>query len=146
MTNGLAILGVPIDNVSMEETLWKIEEFIRDGSFHQIATANVDYLVNAVNNPLYKEILCRCDLVVADGMPVVLASRLLGSPLTERVAGSDLVPRLAHLSAQKQYGIFLLGAAPEVCKMAAARLEEMGAQVVGTLSPPVCPLDEFDND
>src|SRR5579862_8135391 len=146
MTNGLAILGVPVDNVSMEETVGKIEEFIRDGSFHQIATANVDYLVNAVNNPLYKEILCRCDLVVADGMPVVFASRLLGSPLTERVAGADLVPRLGHLSAQKRYGIFLLGAAPEVCRVAAARLEEMGAQIVGRLSPPACPLDEFDND
>src|SRR5580704_19269144 len=82
MTNGAVILGVPIDNVSTEETLQKIEEFIRDGSFHQIATANVDYLVNAANNQQYREILCGCDLVVADGMPVVWASRLLGSPLT----------------------------------------------------------------
>ena len=146
MTNGAVILGVPIDNVSMEETLQKIEEFIRDGSFHQIATANVDYLVNAANNREYKEILCRCDLVVADGMPVVLASRLLGSPLAERVTGADLVPRLAHLSRQKQYGIFLLGATPEVCHLASSRLEEMGARIVGRLSPPVCSPNEFDND
>src|SRR5262249_29651610 len=58
----------------------------------------------------------------------------------------DLVPRLGHLSARKQYRIFLLGSTPEVCKVAAARLEEMGAQVAGSLSPPVCPLDQFDND
>jgi N-acetylglucosaminyldiphosphoundecaprenol N-acetyl-beta-D-mannosaminyltransferase len=146
MTNGLTILGVPIDNVSMEETLWKIEEFIRDGSFHQIATANVDYLVNAVNNPEYREILCRCDLVVADGMPVVLASRLLGSPLAERVAGADLVPRLARLSCDKNYGVFLLGASPEVSEVAALRLEELGARIVGRRSPPPLPLAEFDNN
>jgi N-acetylglucosaminyldiphosphoundecaprenol N-acetyl-beta-D-mannosaminyltransferase len=146
MTNGAVILGVPIDNVSTEETLQKIEEFIRDGSFHQIATANVDYLVNAANNQQYREILCGCDLVVADGMPVVWASRLLGSPLTERVAGADLVPRLAHLSRQEGYGIFLLGATPEVSSLAASRLEDMGARIVGRLSPPVCSPDEFDND
>lgn len=146
MTNGAVILGVPVDNVSMEGTLQKIEEFIRDGSFHQIATANVDYLVNAVNNPQYREILCRCDLVVADGMPVVVASRLLGSPVAERVTGADLVPRLAHLSRRKRYGIFLLGATPEVCGVAASRLEKMGARIVGRLSPPVCLPDEFDND
>jgi N-acetylglucosaminyldiphosphoundecaprenol N-acetyl-beta-D-mannosaminyltransferase len=146
MANGLTILGVPIDNVSMEETLGKIEEFIHDGTFHQIATANVDYLVNAVANREYKEVLCRCDLVVADGMPVVLASRMLGSPLRERVAGADLVPRLARLSGREGHGIFLLGAAPEVSKAAGLRLEDMGARIVGRLSPPICPLPEFDND
>ena len=135
MTNGLTILGVPIDNVSMEETLGKIEEFIHEGSFHQIATANVDYLVNAVNNPEYRKVLCRCDLVVADGMPVVLASRLLGSPLRERVTGADLVPRLARLSSQKGYGIFLLGATTSVSDVANHRLEEMGARIVGRYCP-----------
>jgi N-acetylglucosaminyldiphosphoundecaprenol N-acetyl-beta-D-mannosaminyltransferase len=142
MTSGLTILGVPVDNVTMEETLSKIEEFVRQRSFHQIATANVDFLVHAQNNAEYREILCRCDLVVADGMPVVLASRLLGLPLRERVTGSDLVPRLA----QKKYRIFLLGSRPEVSALAAQRLEEMGAQVVGRLSPPPTPLAEFDND
>ncbi len=146
MTNGVVVLGVPIDNVSMADTLARIEDFIEEGSFHQVATANVDYLVNAVKNREYKEILCRCDLVVADGMPVVLASRLLRSPLKERVAGSDIVPRLAGLSREKGYRIFLLGAKPEVATIAERRLEEMGAHVVGRLSPPVRPLSEFDNE
>src|SRR5450432_1697250 len=131
MTNGLTILGVPIDNVTMEETLGKIDEFIAEGSFHQLATANVDFLVNAVNDPQYREILCRCDLVVADGMPVVLASRMLGTPLKERVTGSDLVPLLA----KKGYKIFLLGSKPEDSRIAAQRLEELGGKVVGRLSP-----------
>jgi N-acetylglucosaminyldiphosphoundecaprenol N-acetyl-beta-D-mannosaminyltransferase len=144
--NGLTILGVPVDNVSMDETLWKIEEFIREGSVHQIATANVDFLVNAVNNRDYREVLCRCSLVVADGMPLVLASRLLGSPLRERVTGADLVPRLASLSGQKGYRIFLLGAMPEVAEVAASRLQAMGANIVGRISPPIRPLKDFDNE
>lgn len=146
MTNGAVVLGVPVDNVSMDETLLKIEEFLLEGSFHQVATANVDYLVNAVANAKYKEILCKCDLVIADGMPVVLASRLLGSPLRERVSGADLVPRLAGLSRQRGYGIFLLGASPGVSELAARRMEDMGARIVGRLSPPIRPLAEFDND
>lgn len=142
MIDGLTILGVPIDNVSMEEALAKIDGFVREGSFHQVATANVDFLVHAIDNREYREILCRCDLVVADGMPVVLASRLLGWPLRERVTGSDLVPLLA----QKGYKIFLLGSKPEVSQLAAQRLEELGGRVVGRLSPPVGPPDTFDND
>jgi N-acetylglucosaminyldiphosphoundecaprenol N-acetyl-beta-D-mannosaminyltransferase len=146
MTNGLTILGVPIDDVSMDETLLKIDEFIREGSFHQIATANVDYLVNAVKDRNYREVLSRCDLVVADGMPVVLASRLLGWPLRERVTGADLVPRLARLSDQKGYSLFLLGSTPEVSRKAALRLEEMGARIAGRLSPALCKLSEFNDD
>jgi N-acetylglucosaminyldiphosphoundecaprenol N-acetyl-beta-D-mannosaminyltransferase len=142
MTNGLTILGVPIDNVSMDETLEAIDGFVRQRSFHQIATANVDFLVNAIENPTYREVLSRCDLVIPDGMPIVLASRLLGSPLTERVAGSDLVPLLA----KRKYKIFLLGAKPEVSLAAAKKFEEMGSQVVGRLSPPLLPLEQFDND
>ena len=142
MTNGLTILGVPIDNVSMRQTLETIDEFVRLRSFHQVATANVDFLVNAIDNPTYREVLSRCDLVIPDGMPIVLASRLLGSPLSERVAGSDLVPLLA----ERKYKIFLLGAKPEVSAIAADKLEALGARVVGRLSPPLLPLEKFDND
>jgi UDP-N-acetyl-D-mannosaminuronic acid transferase (WecB/TagA/CpsF family) len=51
MTNGVAILGVPIDSVRMEQALQRIEEFVQERSFHQIATANVDFLASAVINP-----------------------------------------------------------------------------------------------
>lgn len=142
MTEGLTILGVSIDNVTMAETLEKIAEFVREGSFHQIATANVDFLVHAIDNPPYREVLNRCDLVVADGMPVVMAARLLGTPLRERVTGSDLIPLLAKTG----YRIFLLGAKPEVSQMAANRLEELGGNVVGRISPVAGPIENFDDE
>jgi len=141
-------LGVPVDNVSMEEALGRIEEFIAEGSCHQIATANVDYLVHAKKDSEYQQILCMCDMVVADGMPLVWASRLFGAPLKERVTGSDLVPRLAALSAKKGYGIFLLGATPEVSRRAEERLTSQypGVRIVGRFSPPMRPLEELDDE
>jgi N-acetylglucosaminyldiphosphoundecaprenol N-acetyl-beta-D-mannosaminyltransferase len=146
MRTGVAILGVPIDGVAMEQAVGRIEEFIRDRSFHEVATANLDFLVNAITNREYKDILCRCDLVLADGMPLILASRLLGHALPERVTGTDLVPRLATLSRDKGYGIFLLGARPEVSETAALALEKMGAHIVGRIAPPVRVLAEQDDE
>jgi N-acetylglucosaminyldiphosphoundecaprenol N-acetyl-beta-D-mannosaminyltransferase len=129
----------------MRDTLQRIEEFIRTGSFHQIATANVDYLVNAATNQKFREILQGCDLV-PDSMPLVLASRFLGRRLRERVAGVDLVPLLAELSRQKGYGIFLLYAKTEVSEAAARRLRDLGARIVGRLAPPVLPFSELSRD
>ena len=109
----VAILGVAIDNLTMQEVLDAVEAEIAEGGFHQIATANVDFLMNSVHDEELRETLIRCDIVLADGMPLVWASRLLGTRLKERVAGADLVPQLAKLSAQRGYRIFLLGRSEE---------------------------------
>jgi N-acetylglucosaminyldiphosphoundecaprenol N-acetyl-beta-D-mannosaminyltransferase len=83
MRNGFGLSGVPVDDVLMQEALQQIERMIHEGGFHQVATANVDYLVHATKDPEYRRILCNCDMVVADGMPVVWASHLVGIPLRE---------------------------------------------------------------
>jgi N-acetylglucosaminyldiphosphoundecaprenol N-acetyl-beta-D-mannosaminyltransferase len=113
-----------------------------------VATANVDYLVHATKDSEYRHILCMCDLVVADGMPIVWTSRLFGIPLRERVTGADMVPELVRLSGRKGYTIFLLGATPEVAEMAERQMQIMspGVRVVGRMSPPVRPLNDFDNE
>ena len=97
----VAILGVAVDNLTMDQVLDAVEAKIAEGGFHQIATANVDFLLKSVHDEELHETLCRCDFVLADGMPVVWASHLLGTGLKERVTGADLVPRLADLSARK---------------------------------------------
>jgi N-acetylglucosaminyldiphosphoundecaprenol N-acetyl-beta-D-mannosaminyltransferase len=132
----------------MDEALRRIEGMIADGGTHQIATANVDFLVHATEDEEYRRMLCMCDLVVADGMPIVWASKLFGIPLRERVAGSDLVPILVHLSARKGYGIYLLGATPEVAERAVQQMEKSapGVRVVGHMSPPIRPLDQIDSE
>ena len=148
MARGLGLSGVPVDNVLMDEALARIEDMIREGGFHQVATANVDFLVHAKDDPEYRRTLCMCDLVVADGMPIVWASGLFGAPLSGRVAGSDMVPLLVNLSAEKGYTIFLLGATPEVIAAAERKMQidSPGVRIVGRMSPPIRPLDQFDNE
>jgi len=144
----VAILGVAIDNLTMEEVLASVEAKIAEGGFHQIATANVDFLMKSVEDEELRETLGRCDLVLADGMPLVWASRLMGMGLKERVAGSDLVPQLARLSARRGYRIFLLGADEESSAGAAAWMEKTfpGVCIAGRYSPEHKPLEEMDHE
>jgi N-acetylglucosaminyldiphosphoundecaprenol N-acetyl-beta-D-mannosaminyltransferase len=144
----VAILGVAIDNLTMQEVLDAVEAEIAEGGFHQIATANVDFLINSVHDEELRETLVRCDIVLADGMPLVWASRLLGTRLKERVAGADLVPRLAKLSAQHGYRIFLLGASEESSAGTANWMQTNfpGACIAGRYSPNNQPLEEMDQE
>jgi N-acetylglucosaminyldiphosphoundecaprenol N-acetyl-beta-D-mannosaminyltransferase len=144
----VAILGVPIDNLSMDEVMLILEDHIVEGGFHQIATANVDFLIKSIHDDELHETLCRCDLVLPDGMPLVWASRLMGTALKERVAGADLVPRLASLAAARGYSLFLLGAEDASSARAAAWMESQypGARIVGRYSPEFKPLDQMDHE
>src|SRR5580704_8440882 len=109
----VALLGVPFHNVTMDETIAYVDEKIRDRGFHQIATANVDFLIHAIRDKEMQQILCSCDLVIPDGMPILWGARLLGAALKQRVCGVDLVPRLAELSARQGYSMFFLGASEQ---------------------------------
>jgi N-acetylglucosaminyldiphosphoundecaprenol N-acetyl-beta-D-mannosaminyltransferase len=144
----VAILGVAIDNLTMAEVLSIVEEQIAEGGFHQIATANVDFLITAVNDDELCETLGQCDLVLADGMPLVWASRFLRTKLKERVAGADLVPLLAKLSAEHGYRIFMLGADEESSAGAARWMQTKfpGVCICGRFSPTLRPLEEMDHE
>ena len=113
-----------------------------------MATANTDFLINALSDPELRHVLRGCDLVVPDGMPVVWAAKLMRTPLQERVTGADIVPALARLAAEKGYRVYMLGARPEIAQRAKARMEAdyPGIQIVGCVSPPVAPLLEMDSD
>jgi N-acetylglucosaminyldiphosphoundecaprenol N-acetyl-beta-D-mannosaminyltransferase len=143
----VAILGVPIDNLSMDEVLLVLDDQISEGGFHQVATANVDFLVQSIHDDELHEILCRCDLVLPDGMPLVWASHLMGRPLKERVAGADLVPRLVQLAARRGYRVFLLGAEDQSSARAAAWMEAHypGVCIAGRYSPEFKPLNRMDH-
>jgi N-acetylglucosaminyldiphosphoundecaprenol N-acetyl-beta-D-mannosaminyltransferase len=144
----VAVLGVPFDNVTMHEAVALMEEKIEDGGFHQVATANVDFVINAINDPSLQELLCSCDLIVADGMPIVWASRILGTRLKERVSGVDLIPHLAELASKRCYGIYLLGASEKSSKRAAEVLQERypNLRIVGRYSPPLTSLADMDHE
>lgn len=114
MNQRIEMMGCHIDNLSMEETLQTIENFIRSGKPHQHVVVNVDKLVKASRDAGLRQIINECALINADGMPVVWASRLLGKGLKERVAGVDLFEALMSRASQKGWRVFLLGAREEV--------------------------------
>ena len=143
----IALLGVRINNISTNQVVSMIDSLIDQGGFHQIATANVDFLNKAAVDPELMEILHGCELVLPDGMPLVWASRLMGTPLKERVTGADLLPRLLELSVQKKRRIFLLGSTEDRSNFALQRVcrEYPGAVICGRMSPPPASLDEMKN-
>lgn len=108
------IMGCLVDNLTMEETLSRVEEFIRNGKPHQHVVVNVDKIVKCNRDRKLRAIVNGCDLVNADGMPVVWASKLLGKPLKQRIAGIDLFLTLVERSEQRGWRPFFLGARENV--------------------------------
>jgi N-acetylglucosaminyldiphosphoundecaprenol N-acetyl-beta-D-mannosaminyltransferase len=91
-----------------------VETFVVEKNPCQHVVVNVDKIVKANRDPRLLEIINRCDLINADGMPVVWASRLLGHPLKERVAGIDLFLALVERAAVNGWGVYFLGAREDV--------------------------------
>lgn len=127
------VLDVPVDDLTMDETLDVIDGFILEGSVHQHVVVNVSKVVQANRDPSLRQLIAACDLINADGQPIVWAARLLGAPLRERVTGVDLMQRLIERSVTRGYRLYLLGARPEVVAAVAARIarEHPGATVAG---------------
>jgi exopolysaccharide biosynthesis WecB/TagA/CpsF family protein len=144
------IMGVPVDDVTLEEALALIARFVeigrRFGTTFQIATVNVDFVVNAQQHPDLKKILRSAELCLADGVPVLWYARLSGTPLRERVAGADLVPALIAQSAQIGTRVLLFGSAPGVAEAArtALRVRFPGAHVEGVSGPMLADVEEMD--
>lgn len=150
MRKSFIMLSVPVDDLTMERALNRIEEFIAvgraTGRSHQVATINADFVVNALHDPELRYILQEADMTTADGMPLVWGARLLGVTLPERVTGADMVPALAERAAQRGYSLYLLGAKPGVAARAAQALQERypGLKIAGIESPPHCSILEMD--
>ena len=147
LQHSVAVMGLPLANVTADEAVEQIEALILSGGTHQVATANLDFWLNSLNDVHLHRIIAGCSLVLPDGMPLVWISRLLGNPLKERVSGADLVPQLAELSAKKGYSIYLLGGREGVGARAAEKLREMypGVNIVGHYAPPLADLERMDH-
>lgn len=85
------ILNIPFDNISNKEALDKLLEFLNEEKNHLLVTPNPEIVMEAQNNKLLFNIIKEADLVIPDGIGVVLASRLLNDKIRERVAGCDLI-------------------------------------------------------
>ena len=110
------ILGVPIHRLSEDETLRRLEEMALSGTPHHVMTVNPEFVMMARENEEFRNVLVHADLALPDGMGILWASRILGRPLKERIAGVDIVTRFAGVAARKGIRIFLLGAAEGVAE------------------------------
>lgn len=143
------IPGVPVDNLSLNSTVQRIFSMINDYQLdwrpRQVATVNVDFLMNALSwlpfgparHPELLEILRNSDLVTADGMPIVWLARLLNAPIQARVTGADLVPALAKEIVKTGHSFYFLGGNDDIGQQAADKLKKdyPGLSVVGVDSP-----------
>ena len=132
------VWGVPFTPLTLAETVASVGSLIKAGGPAYFITANTHYAMLTENEPDLRQINTRAAFIVADGAPLVWASRWQGSPLPERVAGADLILELSAEAARKGYRLFLLGGAEGVAVEAARRLctSYPGLQVVGTECPP----------
>ena len=120
--NNVHFLGVRVDDVTLDETIAAIADFVQTREPHQIATVNPEFVMAAQRQPDFKVVLNAADLCVPDGVGLMWGSRLLRRPLRGRVTGVDLVWRLAGLSAERGWSVFLLGGFEGVGRRTAARL------------------------
>jgi len=128
------ILGVHIHDVTAQDTLAHIVRFIAAGRPRQLVTVNPEFVMEARRDETFRRVLNGADLALPDGVGILWAARMLGRPLRERVAGSDMVPQIAAQAAEQGHRLYLLGAAPGVAAAAARRLQRAtpGLTVAGT--------------
>jgi N-acetylglucosaminyldiphosphoundecaprenol N-acetyl-beta-D-mannosaminyltransferase len=127
------VLGCELDRLDLDATVARCEAVIESRGFAQHMAINAAKLVEMQRDARLREIVRGCELVNADGQAVVWASRVLGDPLPERVAGIDLMEALFERAEQKGYRVYVLGARADVLERAMERARERwpGLQLAG---------------
>ncbi|NLD48246.1 MAG: WecB/TagA/CpsF family glycosyltransferase [Clostridiaceae bacterium] len=129
MRNTVDILGIPVDNVSMPEALKFLEVFLSSDKLNTVYTPNAEIMMEAQRDPQLKEILRQADLLVPDGAGVVLASKILNTPLKERVAGFDLTGNLFNSVSDKGVKFFFFGGKPGIAEEAIENLHKRNINI-----------------
>ncbi len=118
------VLGVHFDNVTLAEAVQQGYDFVAGAGFHYVVTPNPEFIMDAQKNEKFQQVLNKADLVIPDGIGVLYAAKILGTPLKSRVPGIDFASGV--LKAMDKAGggrVFLLGAKPGVA-------EEAGENIV----------------
>ena len=147
------LFGIQIDALNMREAVATLRDWISESSkCRYVVTPNVDHAVLLQEHDGLRQSYRDAGLILADGHPIVWASRLLRQPLPERVPGSELVPKLFDsfdqtadaASEPHKLRVFLLGAGVGVAARAAKRMQKTwrNVETVGIYSPPM----GFEND
>jgi N-acetylglucosaminyldiphosphoundecaprenol N-acetyl-beta-D-mannosaminyltransferase len=141
---GVEVMGVRFDALTEAELVARVTSAMRAGKGGHVITPNLDIVRQAACEPAIRGMVERADFVLADGAPLVWASRVQGYPLPARVPGSDLVWSLPGAAAATGRSLFLVGGNPGDAEKAADRLRHRhpGLEIAGTL----CPAMGFERD
>ena len=134
----IRFLNTYVNNVTMQETTDAIEEMIRTDKKSYVVEVNVDVIMKIEKDALLKELTDKADMVLVDGKPLIWISKFHKKPIKAKISGSDLVPRLCEIAAEKGYTMYILGGADGIAEKAKKRLEKKlpGIKIVGTYAPP----------
>lgn len=146
-TQRFRIGTLPVDAVNLEGALAVIERLVAAGRGGTVFTPNVDHVVLAEHDARFRAAYQAASLSLVDGTPVLWASRLLGTPVPEKVSGSDLVVPLLRRAAEKGWRVYFLGGDPGVGERAKAEIsrELPTLNVVGVDAPRI-QVDAVDPD
>jgi len=144
----IVLLGLPFHDLTLEEALVDCREKMKGNTPSYLVTANVDFTTQADEDVDLRKIVFFADCVVCDGMPLVWLSKLFGHPLRERVAGSDMVPRLLEICAKDGLPVYFFGSDLKTLEEAGAIAAERypGLVVAGCDAPPMGAVVEWDNE
>ncbi len=138
MSEKVNILGVNVDRLNLCDSISKMESAILEGEKIRIAVTPVNCILWARKDPSLNIIYNSADMVTADGVPLLWASKWLGKSIRGRVTGLDLLPEFSKVAAQKGYKFFFLGAGPGVAEKLSRVLKKKYPElkITGTYSPP----------
>lgn len=131
------MFNINFDNITFADLM----EFILDAKKNKkqtyILTCNVDHVVQTTKDREFAEIYSNADLVVADGVPIMWASKLIKRPLKQKISGSDILPVLGKEFEKNEVSLFFLGAAEGIAFKAAENLRKkyQNIKIVGCYSP-----------
>ena len=133
----IKFLNTQVDNLTMEEAINAIDGLIKNKKPSYVVTPNVDHIVKLETDIDFQEVYREADLILTDGKPLIWISKMKKNPIKEKVSGSDLFPEICKLAEEKQYKVFLLGAAEGIAEIAAKNLKNKykKLEIVGTYSP-----------
>lgn len=135
----IQFMNTEIDNLTIDETLDAIDKLIKENKSAYVVTPNVDHIVQLETNKELQAVYKNASLILTDGKPLLWIAKWYGTPIKEKISGSDLFPLLCKMAAKRGYKMFFLGAAEGVAAKAAENLcrKYDGLQIAGTYSPPI---------
>ena len=102
----IKFMNTEIDNLTMQEALQAIDELIKKNDSSYVVTPNVDHIVHLETNKELQKVYTNASLILTDGKPLLWIAKWYGTPIKEKISGSDLFPLLCKMAAEKGYTMF----------------------------------------